>query len=36
MKMNTYVFAPAAGTVQQILAAPGDAVSEGQVLVRMS
>jgi biotin carboxyl carrier protein len=36
MKMNTYVFAPAAGTVQEILAAPGDAVAEGQVLVRMS
>ena len=36
MKMNTYVFAPAAGTVQEILAAPGQAVSEGQVLVRMS
>jgi biotin carboxyl carrier protein len=36
MKMNTYVFAPAAGTVQEILAAPGEAVSEGQVLVRMS
>ena len=36
MKMNTYVFAPAAGTVQEILAAPGDAVAEGQVLVKMS
>ena len=36
MKMNTYVFAPAAGTVREILAAAGDAVAEGQVLVRMS
>jgi biotin carboxyl carrier protein len=36
MKMNTYVFAPAAGTVKEILVAPGDAASEGQVLVRMS
>lgn len=36
MKMNTYVFAPAAGTVKEILAAAGDAVEEGQVLVRMS
>ncbi len=36
MKMNTYVFAPAAGTVREILAAPGDAVAEGQVLVKMS
>ena len=36
MKMNTYVFAPAAGTVKEILVAPGDAVNEGQVLVKMS
>ena len=36
MKMNTYVFAPTAGTVQEILAAPGEAVAEGQVLVKMS
>jgi biotin carboxyl carrier protein len=36
MKMNTYVFAPAAGTVGEILVAPGDAAEEGQVLVRLS
>ena len=36
MKMNTYVFAPAAGTVKEILVAPGDAVEEGQALVKMS
>jgi len=36
MKMNTYVFAPSAGTVKEILAAPGDAVEEGQVLVILS
>ncbi len=36
MKMNTYVFAPAAGTVNEILVTPGDAVEEGQVLVKMS
>lgn len=36
MKMNTYVFAPAAGTVKDILVQAGDAVEEGQVLVKMS
>ncbi|MEX1044943.1 MAG: biotin/lipoyl-containing protein [Chthoniobacterales bacterium] len=36
MKMNTYVFAPAGGTVHEILIHPGDAVEEGQVLVKMS
>jgi biotin carboxyl carrier protein len=36
MKMNTYVFAPTAGTVREILVTAGDAVEEGQVLVKMS
>ena len=36
MKMNTYVFAPSAGTVKEILVTAGDAVEEGQVLVKMS
>lgn len=33
MKMNTYVFAPQAGTVATILVHPGDALEEGQGLV---
>ena len=36
MKMNTYVFAPATGTVKEILVGAGDAVEEGQALVKMS
>jgi biotin carboxyl carrier protein len=36
MKMNTYVFAPAGGTVKEILVAAGEAVNEGQALVRLS
>lgn len=35
MKMNTYVFAPAGGTVEAILVKPGDAVEEGQTLVKI-
>lgn len=35
MKMNTYVNAPAAGTVKEIHVAPGDAVEEGQALVTL-
>lgn len=36
MKMNTYVFAPHAGTVEAILVKPGDAVEEGHGLVRLT
>jgi len=36
MKMNTYIFAPTAGTVESILVQPGDAVEEGQALVKIS
>jgi biotin carboxyl carrier protein len=35
MKMNTFVFAPAAGTVAAVLVAPGDGVEEGTVLLRL-
>ena len=35
MKMNTYVFAPAAGTVEAILVKAGDAVEEGQGLLKI-
>ena len=36
MKMNTYVFAPAAGRVASITARPGDLVEEGAVLLHLS
>jgi len=36
MKMNTYVFAHAAGTVAAILVKVGDGVEEGQGLMRLS
>lgn len=35
MKMNTYLYAPQDGTVAQILVAVGDAVAEGQTLLRI-
>jgi biotin carboxyl carrier protein len=35
MKMNTFVFAPKAGKVAQIKVAVGDAVAEGQSLLRI-
>jgi biotin carboxyl carrier protein len=36
MKMNTYIYAPKAGTIAAICANAGDAVEEGSVLVRIS
>ncbi len=36
MKMNTYIFAPKAGKIAEILATPGDGVEEGFVLIRMA
>lgn len=36
MKMNTYIFAPKSGTVAAILAAPGDGVEEGTILLRIA
>lgn len=36
MKMNTYIFAPKAGKITEILAAPGDGVEEGSVLIRLA
>ena len=35
MKMNTFVFAPANGTISKILVSIGDAVDEGQALASM-
>ncbi len=36
MKMNTYVYAPAAATVKEILTKAGDAVEEGSILFRLT
>ena len=36
MKMNTYIYAPQDGTVSEILAIVGDAVAEGQVVLRLA
>jgi len=36
MKMNTFVFAPRAGKVAEIKVAVGDAVGEGQILLKIS
>ncbi len=33
MKMNTYIYAPAAGTIREVCVNPGDAVEEGAVLI---
>lgn len=35
MKMNTYIYAPKAGTVAAILVNPGDGVEEGTVMIRL-
>ncbi len=36
MKMNTYIYAPAAATVKEVLTKAGEAVEEGSVLIRLS
>ncbi len=36
MKMNTYIYAPRAGTVSAILVNPGDGVEEGAPLLRLA
>jgi biotin carboxyl carrier protein len=36
MKMNTFIYAPKAGTVAAVLVAPGDGVEEGSVIMRLS
>jgi len=36
MKMNTFVFAPKAGKVAEVLVAVGAAVEEGQVLMKLA
>jgi len=36
MKMNTLVTAPADGTIGAILVGPGDAVEEGQAILKLS
>lgn len=36
MKMNTFIYAPKAGTVAAILVNPGDGVEEGAPLLRLS
>jgi biotin carboxyl carrier protein len=35
MKMNTYIYAPQAGKVTEVLVKAGDAVEEGAVLIRL-
>jgi biotin carboxyl carrier protein len=36
MKMNTYIFAPRAGTVATVLAQAGDGVEEGTILLQLN
>lgn len=36
MKMNTYLYAPRAGTIAAILVAPGDGVEEGTAIMRIT
>lgn len=36
MKMNTYLYAPKAGTIAAILVTPGDGVEEGTAILRIA
>ncbi len=36
MKMNTYIYAPRAGTISAVLVNPGDSVEEGMAIMRLS
>ena len=36
MKMNTVIYAPAAGTIASFSVNPGDTVAEGQVLATLA
>lgn len=36
MKMNTYIFAPKAGKVTEVLVNPGDGVQEGALLLKIA
>ena len=36
MKMNTYIYAPESGKIAEVFVKVGDAVQEGQPLVRIA